>query len=164
MTQTYEVSVKDLIKCKEGRDVYHFKMVDEGIEVIRHCEKPIKSQYKGLSYLIKSVIPGRVVIQWTYNRTDETERNRYPNTSSFHVSEGGEGSTFASILDLFLIKKAERLDIDYWPYNNSSNMDDVNINGESLIVTIRDKHNNEMNRVQINNTWLHKTTRMMLDY
>ena len=164
MVQTFDVSVKDLIKCKEGKDIYHFCMLEEGIEITRHCEKPIKNEFHGLDYLIKSVFPGNVSIQWTYNKSDEYERKKYTNKSMFHVSDGGDGATFTSILELFLIKKADRITIDYWPYNNSSNMDDCNINGESLIISIRDKNNHPINRVQINNTWLHQSTRMILNY
>jgi len=164
MVQTFDVSVKDLIKCKEGKDIYHFRMLEEGIEITRHCEKPIKNEYNGLEYLVKTVIPGNVRIEWTYKHKDERERKTYTEKSMFYVSDGGDGATFSSILELFLTKKADHLSIDYWPYNNSSNMDDCNINGESLIVSIRDKNNRPINRVQINNTWLHQSTRMIMNY
>jgi hypothetical protein len=164
MVQTFDVSVKDLIKCKEGKDIYHFRMLEEGIEITRHCEKPIKNEYNGLDYLIKTVIPGNVRIEWSYKHKDEYEQKKYTNKSNFYVSDGGDGATFTSILELFLIKKADRLDIQYWPYNNSQNNDDHGLNGESLIVSIRDKNNRPINRVQINNTWLHQSTRMILNY
>lgn len=160
MINTYDVSVKDLIKCKEGKDNYHFHMLEDGIEITRHCEKPVKNQYSGLDYLVKTVVPGSVSIQWSYNHKNEYEQKKYTNKSNFYV----DNPTFTAILELYLIKKGDRITFEYWPYNNSQNNDDAGLNGETLTICIRDKNNRILNRVQINESWKHETTRMILDY